>query len=152
YLTGNEDKELNTHLPAARDARLIASAANALASAVNFIPDSNVHGHYWGVGLSATITGGQKLAIAAKIMAELAKIAAAWEQDQAGMTGRYASYERRADEWLLQYNLAAHELMQIGRQILTSLIAEQIAHHEYLSIQQQIANSQEVDQFLHDKF
>ena len=53
---------------------------------------------------------------------------------------------------MLQYNLAAHELMQIGRQILTSLIAEQIAHHEYLNIQQQIANAQEVDQFLHDKF
>jgi hypothetical protein len=106
YLTGNEDKELNIHLPVARDARLIASAANVLASAVNFIPDSKAHGHYWGVGLSATVTGGQKLAIAAKIAAEIAQITAAWEQDQAGMTGRYASYERRADEWLLQYNLA----------------------------------------------
>ena len=42
--------------------------------------------------------------------------------------------------------------MQIGRQILTSLIAEQIAYHEYLNIQQQIKNAQEVDQFLHDKF
>src|SRR5215475_3397624 len=68
------------------------------------------------------------------------------------MVSRYASYERRADEWLLQHNLAAHELIQIGRQILTSLIAEQIAHHEYLSIQQQIANAQEVDQFLREKF
>ena len=68
------------------------------------------------------------------------------------MTSRYASYERRADEWIFQCNLAAHELMQIGRQILTSLIAEQIAYHEYLNIQQQIKNAQEVDQFLHDKF
>jgi len=42
--------------------------------------------------------------------------------------------------------------MQIGRQILTSLIAEQVAHHEYLSIKQQIANAQEVDRFLHEKF
>ena len=38
--------------------------------------------------------------------------------------------------------------MQIGRQILTSLIAEQIAHHEYLNIQKQIANANEVDEFL----
>ena len=53
---------------------------------------------------------------------------------------------------MLQYNLAAHELMQIGRQILTSLIAEQIAHHEYLNIKQQIINAQEVDTFLHEKF
>jgi hypothetical protein len=68
------------------------------------------------------------------------------------MTARYASYERRADDWLLQHNLAARELMQIGRQILTSLIAEQIAHHDYQTIRQQVANAQEVDQFLHDKF
>ena len=42
--------------------------------------------------------------------------------------------------------------MQIGRQIIASLIAEQIAHHEYLNIQKQIEQSQEVDQFLHEKF
>jgi hypothetical protein len=42
--------------------------------------------------------------------------------------------------------------MQNGRQILTSLIAEQIARHEHLTIKQQIANSQEVNQFLQDKF
>ena len=42
--------------------------------------------------------------------------------------------------------------MQNGRQILTSLIAEQMARQEYLSIQRQIDQSQEVNQFLHDKF
>ena len=42
--------------------------------------------------------------------------------------------------------------MQIGRQMLTSLIAEQIAHHEYLNIQKQIANANEVDEFLHKKY
>ena len=68
------------------------------------------------------------------------------------MRRKTAGYQRRADEWMLQYNLAAHELMQIGRQILTSLIAEQIAHHEYLTVKQQIANAQEVDRFLHEKF
>src|SRR5215471_16712766 len=42
--------------------------------------------------------------------------------------------------------------MQIGRQILAALIAEQIAYHEYQSMQPQVANAQEIDQFLHDKF
>ena len=70
----------------------------------------------------------------------------------ASLLGQTASHERRADDWILQYNLAAHELMQIGRQILTSLIAEQIAHHEYLNIKQQIKNAEEVDLFLHEKF
>ena len=69
-----------------------------------------------------------------------------------GMASRTASYERRADDWVLNHNLAAHELMQIGRQILTSLIAEQVAHREYLNIKKQIENSEEVDRFLHEKF
>ena len=112
----------------------------------------NVNVHFMGLGSSAEVAGGSKLATVSRIAAEILQIGATWEQDQAGMTSRYASYERRADEWIFQYNLAAHELMQIGRQILTSLIAEQIAYHEYLNIQQQIKNAQEVDQFLHDKF
>ena len=40
--------------------------------------------------------------------------------------------------------------MQIGRQIIGSLIGEQIAHREYLNIQKQIEQSQEVDRFLRE--
>jgi len=152
YLSAYEHTELNVHLPNARDYRLAASALNMLASILTPVPSINVHGTPWGVGIASKITGGEVLAAIVKTFAEISQIVATWEQDQAGMVSRYAAYERRADEWLLQYNLAAHELMQLGRQILTSLIAEQVAHHEYLNIQQQIANAQEVDQFLHEKF
>ena len=48
---------------------------------------------------------------------------AAYEQSQAGIASRTAGYQRRADEWMLQANLAARELMQIGEQVLASLIA-----------------------------
>ena len=68
------------------------------------------------------------------------------------MASRTASYERRADDWTLQSNLAARELMQIGRQLISSLIAEQVAHHEYLNIQTQISQAQEVQSFLQEKF
>ncbi|MBI1744419.1 toxin [Candidatus Acetothermia bacterium] len=152
YLTHNEDVELNVHLPVARDARLAASVFNALAAGFAPIPDADIDLHFWGIGSKVKLNVGTALVAAAKIAGDISGIVAGWEQDQAGMAARYASYERRADEWLLQYNLAAHELMQNGRQILTSLIAEQIAHHEYLNIQQQIANAQEVDKFLHEKF
>jgi hypothetical protein len=152
YLSKNEHTELNVHLPTARDARLASSVLNAVASTVTFIPDVKIHGHYWGIGVSATVTGGQKLAIAAKIVAEIAQILATWEEAQAGMTSRYASYERRADEWIQQNNLAARELMQIGRQIIGSLIAEQVAYHEYLNVKKQVEHSQEVDRFLKEKF
>src|SRR5439155_8036804 len=129
-----------------------ASVADTLASVLTFIPEFDINLHFWGLGAKSKVFGGSKLSDASKIAGGILRTIAAWEQAQAGMAGRTAGHERRADDWLLQYNLAAHELMQIGRQILTSLIAEQIAHHEYLNVQQQIANTQEVDQFLHDKF
>ena len=152
YLNSNEDAELNSHLPRARDTRLLASAANTIASSLTLIPSLHVHGHFWGVGGSSELTKGEKLAAIPKFLADIMQIVSAWEQDQAGMASRTASYERRADEWMLQNNLAARELMQIGRQIIGSLIAEQIAYREYRNIQTQIAHSQEVDRFLQDKF
>jgi hypothetical protein len=152
YLNTNEDDELNSRLPTARDTRLAASVADTLASVLTFIPDFTVNFHFWGLGGSSKVFGGDKLSDASKIAAEILRTKSAWEQDQAGMAARTAGYERRAAEWLLQYNLAAHELMQNGRQILTALIAEQIAYREYTNLQQQIENAQEVDRFLHDKF
>lgn len=152
YLTYNEDVELNVHLPNARDTTLLSTTFHSIAATLAPIPDPKLDLHYWGLGGTIDFKVGTVLSTLARLSGDIAGITASWERDQAGMAQRYASYERRADEWLLQYNLAAHELMQIGRQILTSLIAEQIAHHEYLNIQQQITNAKEVDQFLHDKF
>ena len=152
YLNTNEAAELNTHLPTARDTRLAANVADTLAGVLAMIPDFDVNLQFWGLGASSKIFGGVKLSAVSKIAAEILRTVSTYEQDQAGMAARTASHQRRADEWMLQYNTAAHELMQNGRQVLTSLIAEQVAHHEYLNIQQQIANAQEIDQFLHDKF
>lgn len=152
YLNTNENAELNEHLPTARDRRLESNVANILASVLAPIPSVEGHLAFWGLGFHSNLFSGMVLSHIVKIGAEVLQTLAAWEQDQAGMAARTAGHERRADEWILQYNLAAHEVMQIGRQILTSLIAEQIAHHEYLNLQQQIANAQEIDHFLHDKF
>jgi receptor-binding and translocation channel-forming TcA subunit of Tc toxin len=152
YLNANEDAEINQHLPTARDERFASNVIDTVASGVTMIPSINVDAHFWGLGIHSKVFDGVSLGTVSRIAAEILRTLASNEEAQAGMVGRTAVYERRADEWLLQYNLTAHELMQIGRQILTSLIAEQIAYHEYLSVQQQIANSQEVDQFLHDKF
>lgn len=151
-LTINEDAELNKHLPAARDARFAASLANQVASTVSMIPDINVNAEFWGLGATTTVFGGKKLADAIKATADVSQTIAAWEQDQAAMASRFAGYERRADEWLQQHNQAVHELRQIGRQILGSLIAEQAAYREYSNARQQVTNAQEVNQFLHDRF
>lgn len=152
YLSQNEDAELNTFLPTARDFTLFSSIAPYIASVLALIPDPAVNLHYWGLGATINLPIGSGLSKAAQLGGDVAGIIATWNRDQAGMASRYASYERRADEWIQQNNLATLELVQIGRQIIGSLIAEQVAHHEYLTVKKQIEYSQAIDQFLSDKF
>ena len=113
YLNASEDAELNTHLPAARDLRMGSGAANLIASSLTPIPSAEAHLAFWGIGVHSKITSGEVLGAVAKIAAEVLQIEAAYETDQAGIASRTASYLRRADDWLLQANLAARELMQI---------------------------------------
>jgi hypothetical protein len=148
YLNSNEDAELNTHLPTARDAALTASAANSLASGFAPVPDSDVDLHYWGIGGKVKLNIGKALVAAAKITGDISNITAGHQREQAGIAAKTASYERRAGDWILQYNLAAHELMQNGRQILAALIAEQLAKHEYDNLKGQNDQSKEVLKFL----
>lgn len=152
YLSRNEDTELNTHLPIARDTTLLSTTSHSIAATLTPIPDPKLDLHYWGLGGTINLKVGTVLSTVARLAGDILGITATWERDQAGMTSRYASYERRADEWIQQSNLAARELMQIGRQIIGSLITEQVAYHEYLNIQKQIEQSQEVDRFLNEKF
>ncbi len=150
-LTTTESDELN-HLISARNIGLIASVAGSLASAFAPIPDADADFHFWGIGGKAKLKVGTALVMQAKTAAEISGIIAAWERDLAGISSRTASYERRADDWILQASLAARELRQIGRQVISSLIAEQIAYREYQNIQQQIEHAQETDRFLREKF
>ena len=152
YLNTNEDVELNTHLPAARDARLVANIANTVAAAVTPIPSVEGHLAYWGLGFHSKFFEGQILGQVAKVAADIAEVIAGWNQDQAGMAARTAGYQRRADEWTLQANTAARELVAIGRQIIASLIAEQVARHDYETVKAQVQQAQAVQGFLQNKF
>ncbi len=153
YLNNSEDAEINLHMPTARDLGLSASITKASASAAAFIPSTiKVDTHFWGLGATTEFPLGTGISKGINIAAEVQSLISAYNQAQASLASRTASYERRADDWMLQSNLAARELMQIGRQIISSLIREQIARHEYENIKTQIEQSKEIDQFLHDKF
>lgn len=152
YLNTQEDSELNTHLPTARDTRLASNIVDAVAAGLVFIPDFNAHLHFWGLGASAKVFGGSTVSEAAKIAAEILRTIAGWEQDQAAIAGRTAGHQRRVIDWVHQANLAGRELMQIGEQIISSLISEQVTRHEYETVKTQVQQAQEVQQFLKSKF
>ena len=151
-LNTNEDAELSEHAPASRDLMHEATVSDAIGKASIFLPDIKVNIHYWGVGSTQDIPIGELFARGASIASNFQNTGARIHDNEGNSASKTASYERRADEWILQNNLAARELMQVGRQILGSLIVEQIAHHDYLNVKKQIEQSQEVDQFLHEKF
>jgi Tc toxin complex TcA C-terminal TcB-binding domain len=152
YLNTNEASELNTLLPHARDLGLASSIANAVAGGLILVPDFYVDGLFMGIGAHTKITGGDVIAEVVRIGAETTQLLAAWDRDQAGIASQTAGYQRRTDEWKLQANLAAEELMAIGEQILASLIAEQVAYHNYTTAQTQIQQAQAVQDFLQSKF
>lgn len=151
-LTLLEDLELNVLLPNAALGSAAATALQATAAAVRPIPPVKADLHYWGLGADVEVISGQMLSEEIGIAATITQGAATLLQNSAGIVSKTASYERRADEWRLQANTAAHELMQMGRQIIASLIAEQVALHEYENAKANVTASKEVDERLHSKF
>jgi hypothetical protein len=148
HLSVTESAEVNTHLPQARDTRRDSAFAEIIATVLTFIPEFDAKLAFWGLGAGSKIFGGSKMSDAIKIGAQVARTNAALESDNAGITNRTSAHERRAEEWALQSNVTALELQQVGRQLIASLIAEQIARHDYDVTKRQIANSEDIERFL----
>jgi len=147
YLNTNEDAELNDLLPDVKRNQAIAFVSRQIAPIFSLIPDFPINFHFWGIG-GTVIFGGKSLTKNVQTGADILELMASRAKHDADSAAKTGSYQRRADDYVLQHNLAAHEMMQIGRQILASLIAEQIAHHEYKHLQQQINNAEEIQQYL----
>lgn len=151
FLNKNENADLNVHSPEAQNHQKASSVSRTIASVLSIIPNFSIELAFWGLGGSISF-GGSNLASAASAVAEVHSNRAGVDSYRATNASKMGSFQRRADDWILQYNLAARELTQNGRQILSSLIAEQVAHREYQNTKQMIVNAQEVDQYLHEKY
>ena len=151
YLNQNEDSEVNHHLPTARDTRLSANIANSIAGGLFPIPSAELHLAFWGIGAHSNLFSGRSLAGIAKLAADVLGVIAGYESDQAGISSRTAAYQRRVNDWTMQANVAGRDLSHIGRQLLASLLAEQVAYHEYTTVKQQVTNAQAVQSFLTTK-
>jgi hypothetical protein len=152
FLHAGEYDELNVHADRAFGFRVASAAAEGITATLAAIPSVNMKAAYWGVGPDVKIAGGEILANIGRAVSAALNIAALNEDWQGQFASRTAAYDRRADEWTFQANAAARELRQMGRQILGSLIAEQIARREYLNVQAQMEQAQETEQFLRDKY
>ncbi|MGD1841650.1 MAG: hypothetical protein ACFB0B_12245 [Thermonemataceae bacterium] len=151
HLNKNEDKELNDKLPEAKNYQNTAQVTDLITSALFYIPTFTANFSFWGIGGKIQI-GGEHFGNAGNATSSGFKIASENASHKANTASRTSSYERRAEDWTLQSNLAAKELVQIGKQIISSLIREQITKKEYENQLQQLTHAQEIDTFLKDKF
>ncbi|HEV8319730.1 MAG TPA: hypothetical protein VGQ10_20110 [Vicinamibacterales bacterium] len=151
-LQAGEYEALNGHADRALAARITAQGTDVLFGVLALIPTFHLKASYWGIGPDARLGGGDPLASAGRAVSSGFEIWARAEDHQGERATKTAGYERRADDWTLQCRLAAVELGQIGRQLIGSLIAEQIARREYLNTKTQIEQAQDVDRLLREKF
>ncbi|MBP1990484.1 Tc toxin subunit A-related protein [Paenibacillus eucommiae] len=152
FLHAGEYDDLNGHADRALAARISAAASEVLTAGLAAIPNFNVKMAYWGIGGESELLGGAFLSNVGRAVSSGFNIWAQIEEKQGQNASKTASFERRADDWVLQVRLAARDLMLIGKQVIGSLLAEQVTSREYSSIQQQIEHSLELDQFMHEKF
>lgn len=149
-LNKTEDIELNVMMPLATVLNLFSGYVGAVSTVLSLVPQFDAHGTPMGVGV-ATEFGGRQLSAAASYASQLIRLGGDIISYQGTRASKLGAYQRRIDDWVLQNNLAAKELRQLGRQIVGALIREQIFKKDYENHKTQIEQSTAVRDFLKEQ-
>ena len=123
------------------------------ASAAHLTPEMTFGATGWaGSPTSLVKVAGQQVAASLASSASAQRGLAGVFSEVAGMTATIGSYQRRMDEWNLQKDLAAAELIQLDSQIAAASDRLAMASSEVALQARQIANARAVSDFLTDKY
>jgi hypothetical protein len=120
-----------------------------------FFPDISAGigiGKDFGGGSLGTSYGGSNIGSAANAFARSKSFDSSDHNFQGTRSSILAGWQRRADDWKLQADLASKELAQIDKQIAAANIRVAIAQQELDNTTRQIEQSQEIEEFLRTKF
>ena len=131
--------------------QLSAASLEALAGILHLIPDFAFMGAPFGVGTKVN-WGGQHIGAATSAVAKVYNIVSSQMAFDAGRAAKMGSFVRRDQDWVMQANMAAREIIQLDKQVVAGQIRIQIAEKELLNHQQQIENARETEAFLYSKF
>jgi hypothetical protein len=149
-LLEEEQNELDSS-HSARDWQVLASTMEILSGLSHYVPTFKLALHFWGLGADVAFGGlhiGPALAAVARQQMNLS----AQDTYSASHAGKMAGYFRRQQEWSLQSNLAANEIMQIDQQTLAAKVRAAIADYELNTLYpQQLQNAQDIQDFLTNK-
>ena len=146
-----KEKEELVKLEAAHDSQDSANVAELIASIWHALPDWVFQSQPLGIGGSIK-WGTSHLGYAISAVAKGYQIDAANQSFDATLAAKYSQYIRREQDWTLQANLAAREIIQLDKQITAADIRIQVTEKELANHKQQIDNAEEVEDFLKDKF
>jgi Tc toxin complex TcA C-terminal TcB-binding domain len=150
-LNKNENAELNIFLPTSDFFSTLSMGLKLASPILGLIPQ--IGGHATPVGVGAAVTfGGKQLSHFADVGSDISKQISAAFASSAERAAKLATYYRRAEDYVFQANLATSDLMQYGRQIISSLIREQITQKDYQNQKKQIEQSQALTDYMAGKF
>ncbi|WP_437991268.1 neuraminidase-like domain-containing protein [Sorangium sp. So ce145] len=138
---------------AAAVTQAVTEASMAGAAAAHMVPTvtAGAAGISSPVALTTTVDG-SKLGASSEAGTKAASIAVTLLREAAAVSATMGSYERRWDEWKLQEDLAAHELVQLDKQIAAAGLRVAIAEKERAAHDLQIEQAREEHAYLRDKF
>ncbi len=131
----------------------IEGVIESASSGAHLIPDVTVGVSGWaGTPVTTVKYGGSNSGGALQGFARALGVLAALANTAGSMSATMGGYQRRADEWQLQVNLASKELEQIDKQIAAADIRTAIAQKELDNHDKQIENAAAIEDFLRDKY
>lgn len=142
-----------TKLESAHTWQTIGQAIELIRAVMGLLPDFDIGVEGW--SSSPTIKGrwgGQQLANALSAGSQAMSFLASMDQHAATMASIMGGYDRRADDWAFQADLAATEIEQVEKQILAAQIRQAIAERELANHDLQTENAETVEAYMHDKF
>ncbi|KYG10690.1 hypothetical protein BE21_10530 [Sorangium cellulosum] len=131
---------------------LVAQAVAAIAPGVEAIPPVTFGGAgAFGSPVALTTIGGQASGAPIEAASNVLSMVAGAMREGASIASTLAGYERRAEEWALQEQLAAKEMKGLEKQIVAAKIRAAVAEVELKNHDRQTEQAREVLEFLQDR-
>ena len=103
----------------------------------------------WWIGFSF---GGSNVGAALSAVANRSRTDSMEYSYEGSRSSRLGQFVSRANDWVLQNNLAAKEIMQIDKQIAAAQVREEIADQELKNHTKQQENAKKIEEFMRDKY
>jgi hypothetical protein len=131
----------------ARFLHIASSGVEIMGSVLGYLPNFSVNAEPFGVGLSTSF-GSSNVTSALSAYSKFFQALANDFTYQAGKASKMASYIRREQQWINEFNALAAEGAVIDKNITSAEIKIQVAKKELENHRKQIAHSEEINSFL----